>query len=253
MIHASAVTYEDLVKGLRKLNLPPHPVLLTHTSLKSLGYVEGGALTVIRALLTICGEGGALVMPTLTYGIVSEQDPVFDVRSTPTNTGHIPEVFRNLPESRRSRHILSSVAAIGKQAEYITSQHEDTPCGEGTPYRKITELEGFSLFIGAGFGTNSLFHVAEEIVSPEYLTYKTIENAKVVDADGNVTTGSYRRYNCSQSGIVRHLARMEALYMDAGAITETSIGSASVKLLSASDNMRISCELLRENPDYILN
>ncbi|WP_127584693.1 AAC(3) family N-acetyltransferase [Paenibacillus koleovorans] len=247
------ITYENLITGLRKLELPPNPILLTHLSLKSLGYVEGGALTVIRALLHICGNEGTLVMPTLTFGIVNEHAPVFDVKHTPTNTGHIPEVFRKLPDSKRSRHIFSSVAAIGKQAESIVSWHEDTPCGNGTPYHKIVEMGGYSLFIGAGFGSNSLFHVAEEFVHPPYLTYKTIENATVVDQDGRITNGSYRRYNCSQTGVVRHLAQMEAVYRDAGIVTETRLGEASVKLVGASDNFKISCELLKRDPDFILN
>lgn len=246
------IRYDDIVAGLRQLELPPNPVLLAHSSLKSLGFVEGGGLTVIRALLEVCGKGGTLVMPTLTFRIVDEQEPLFDVKRTPTNTGHIPELFRTLPEARRSGHIFSSCAAIGKHADYITSWHEDTPCGPGTPYHKVIELEGYSLFIGAGFQSNTLFHAAEEAVNPFYLRYKTIENATVINRDESVRTQAFRRYDCSQNGIIRRLDWMEPLYRSAGALDEIRIGAASVRLLSAQTNFRISSELLRNNPGFII-
>lgn len=251
-MNKQTVTYEDVTAGLRELVLPENPVILTHISLKSFGYVEGGALTVIRALQSICGAGGTLVMPTLTFGLIDERDPLFDVLQTPSNTGHITEMFRKLPDVKRSQHVLSSCAAHGRHADFITSYHGDTPCGPGSPYHKIAELDGYSLFIGADFAANSLFHVAEEVVHPDYLDYRTIDDAKIINSDGSVDVCPFRRYNCSERGIIRRLERMEPLYLEAQVIREVRIGMASVKLLRAADNLRISCELLRRNPNYIL-
>lgn len=61
------------------------------------------------------------------------------------------------------------MAAIGPDAQFFTKSHFDTPCGQESPYGKLLEAGGYSLFLGVGFGSNPVFHVAEEIVNPEYL------------------------------------------------------------------------------------
>ena len=58
------VTKEDIKKGLAELGLKRGDVVGVHSSLSSFGYVEGGADTVIDALLETVGEEGAVVMPT---------------------------------------------------------------------------------------------------------------------------------------------------------------------------------------------
>ena len=55
-------------------------VLLVHSSL---GPVSGGPDTVLDAL----GPQGTLCLPTLSYLFVSSAQPVFDVKTTPTNLG----------------------------------------------------------------------------------------------------------------------------------------------------------------------
>jgi len=157
-----------------------------------------------------------------------------------------------MPGAKRSLHIFSSAAALGEKAEYITCYHDDTPCGPGTPYQKVIELGGFVLFIGAGFGSNTLFHVAEEYANPPYMRYKTIENAKIRDAEGNVHIRNIRRYNCYQTGIIRHLAKMEDIFEKENVLTRTKIGNSNITLISAEDNFKISYELLKNNYEYIL-
>lgn len=246
------IHYQDIVDGIRKLPLPENPILLVHSSLKSFGYVEGGAETVIKALLEICGEKGTLVMPTLSFSTVKEDNPLFDVAATPSDTGYITEVFRKMPGVKRSMHIFSSAAAYGHDAEYITQWHYDTPAGPGTPYWKIIELKGYVLFIGAKFSSNTLFHSAEEAINPFYMRYKVIPNAKVRDYNGNITVRDYTRYDCYQTGIIRRLEWMEPIFREKEAVHDTVIGNSHIMLISAEENFNISCKQLRENPDYIL-
>ncbi|HOJ12760.1 MAG TPA: AAC(3) family N-acetyltransferase [Clostridiales bacterium] len=246
------ITYNDILNGLKRLNLPENPILLVHSSMKSFGYVEGGPETVIKALIDTCGNKGTLVMPTLTFASINEAEPFFDASETPSGTGLITEVFRKMPDARRSLHLFSSAAALGEKAEYITSYHDDTPCGPGTPYQKIIELEGYVLFIGAGFGSNTLFHVAEEYVNPPYMRYKTIKNAKINDLEGNTYFRDIRRYDCYQTGIIRRLDRMKDIFENENVLTRTVIGNSNITLIRAEDNFRISCNLLGNNYRYIL-
>ena len=61
------VRYEDIVTNLRVLGIKEGDTLLVHSALSSMGKVDGGPATVIRALLDLLGEKkGTLVMSTLT-------------------------------------------------------------------------------------------------------------------------------------------------------------------------------------------
>ena len=124
-----AITREDIRYSLQLMGIRPGDTLLVHSALSSIGYVEGGADSVVDAFLDAVGPDGTIVMSTLT-GWFSP----FDAATSPSTVGHISEVFRRRPGVLRSLHPVHSVAAWGKHAAYITEGHENCPtgCGEGT-------------------------------------------------------------------------------------------------------------------------
>ena len=58
------VTKADIVAGLQEIGLKEGDTVIVHTSLSSIGYVCGGAQTVIEALIEVVGEDGTIMMPT---------------------------------------------------------------------------------------------------------------------------------------------------------------------------------------------
>ena len=114
---------EDILAAFRELGIQQGMTVMTHTSLSSLGYVCGGAQTVIEALLETVTREGTIVMPTQSWknldpdvGVhseISEADwqrlrdhwPAYDKRLTPTQTmGTVAEMFRQWPGTLRSDH-----------------------------------------------------------------------------------------------------------------------------------------------------
>lgn len=57
--------------------------ILIHSSMKSIGEVEGGADTVLDVLMEFFA--GGLLLPTHTWRFVDGSDRVFDVRTSPTS------------------------------------------------------------------------------------------------------------------------------------------------------------------------
>src|SRR3989337_1692670 len=112
-------------EGLRNLGVPEGCVLIVHSSLSSLGYVDGGAETVVKAIMETIGKEGTLVVPTLTGNETLSRDnpPVFDVKNSKGLAGIIPEYVRKHPDSVRSLHPTHSVAAIGPLAQILIRDH----------------------------------------------------------------------------------------------------------------------------------
>lgn len=91
----------------------------------------------VDALLTSVGPAGTVMMPTQPFRgseyVYMKGEPVFDVRSTPSQVGKITEALRRRPEARRSLHPSHAVAAIGPDADVLLRNHEKgaTSCGWG--------------------------------------------------------------------------------------------------------------------------
>ena len=62
------ITIPTVVGGLQELGVKLGDALLVHTSLSSFGHVQGGAQTIIEALIEAVGPSGTLMMPAFSAG-----------------------------------------------------------------------------------------------------------------------------------------------------------------------------------------
>ncbi|MET1167926.1 AAC(3) family N-acetyltransferase, partial [Bacillus velezensis] len=69
-------TKESLIQQLEQLGMDGQGTLLIHSSMKSIGEVEGGADTVLDAFSDYMKEG-LLVLPTHTWSNINADNPVF--------------------------------------------------------------------------------------------------------------------------------------------------------------------------------
>ncbi len=175
------VTQDRLVRDLSHAGVEPGMVLLVHTALSQLGWVCGGAVTVIRALQTCLHAHGTLVMPTHSgdwsdpalwenppvperwWETIRETMPAFEPEMTPTRgMGRTAELFRTIPGVLRSDHPQVSFAACGDDAVSLLDGHSlEDGLGEQSPLARLYELDAWVLLLGAGFASNTSFHLAE--------------------------------------------------------------------------------------------
>ena len=175
-------TESGLRRDLRDLGIESGQTLVVHSSLSALGWVVGGAPTVVRALLATLGEDGTLAMPAATPQCADPVDwatpkiperwldevrghlPLFDPATTPTALGVIPETFRNWPGTLRSDHPLESVCARGPAARQITEDHPlEFSEGPGSPFGKLYDLDSRVLLLGVGFDRCTALHLADTL------------------------------------------------------------------------------------------
>jgi aminoglycoside 3-N-acetyltransferase len=242
---------EGLLAGLIQIGVRQNDIVLVHSSLTSLGHVEGGAEAVIDALLDAVGPGGTLLMPA--YSVAGDwmtyvrSDPLFDPRTSPSTFGKVTDVFWRRPGVLRSLHPTHSVAAYGPHASYLIQDHEksQSPAGYTSPFRKLIELNGRILHLGSPFWSTSSFHVVEDVVpnfprqvylaEPICMRYldpegrehavpvKVHDPALVPTRIDKVAAKELEIYNyCLQRGVLRtgHIGRATVHLIEAGPLEE---------------------------------
>ena len=233
-------TRERLVADLRAIGVKPGDVLLVHSSLSKIGYVEGGGVTVIEALREAVGPEGTLAMPSFPAGGRNkdylDEHPVFDVRNTPSAMGVITETFRRLPDVQRSLHPTDPVCAIGPQAAFITSTHfgQLTPYNDSSPFRKIAACGGKILMLGTTLnGAGTSLHMLEDAVCFPYPVYdQHIYEAEVVDYEGNNRTMKTKVHDPVWSA-KRDCDLLKPAFVEAGILVDGAIGEAASMLIDA--------------------
>jgi aminoglycoside N3'-acetyltransferase len=190
------VTRADLARDLARLGIRPGDTVFLHSSLKSLGYVEGGASSVIGALQDAVGAEGTLLVPTyyLPAGTVKAtcemEGYVFDPRSHGTNMGRLPETFLREAATHRSVHPTQSVSAWGRHAQYLTEAHHRAPSifGEGSPWQRFVGLDGAKVLgLGISMGPVTFYHVLEDAMGerfPEPIWEERTYQLPCLDKDG---------------------------------------------------------------------
>jgi len=165
------VTRGELTADLLKLGIAPGDTLFIHSSLKSLGYVEGGAAAVVRALQDAVGPQGTLLIPTYympggtILGTCELKDYVFDARAHGTHMGRLPEAFLASPGIHRSIHPTHSVSAWGRHARHLTEAHHQAPSvfGVGSPWQRFLEIPNAKVLgLGISMGPVTFYHVLED-------------------------------------------------------------------------------------------
>jgi aminoglycoside 3-N-acetyltransferase len=170
-----------LAAELHALGVKGGMKVIIHTSMSRLGWVAGGARSVVDALVDVVGGTGTMVMPTHSgdlsepalwqnpavpeswWQIIRDEMPAFDPQLTPSRgMGSVVECFRHYRGVQRSGHPQVSFAALGPHAETIIAGHSlKHSLGEGSPLARLYELDAHVLLMGVGHTSNTALHLAE--------------------------------------------------------------------------------------------
>ena len=247
MMDKAPETEKSLREDLVRLGVARGASLMVHSSLRSLGWVVGGAPTVVRALLVVIGAEGTLVMPAATphcsdpagwtdpripdrwLDMVREHLPLFDPETTPTSMGLIPETFRTWPGTLRSSHPLESVCARGPLASEITREHPLAFSeGRGGPFEKLYDSDSWVLLLGVGFNRCTALHFAESLV----------ETRRTMTVQFPVLKEGWRRWievpNVADDNDT-HFPIVGERYLEAGRVRRGLIGAAPSLLFPIRD------------------
>ena len=198
-----STSYDILRADLHKIGIREGDVLVVHSSMKSMGYVDGGPECVIKAMLDTIGERGTLIFPTFTYR-TSYVDSFFSNKETPSCVGLLSEVFRHTEGVTRTNHPTHSVAIKGPMLDMLIEGEEDddTPMGIHSPYRKLASAGAKILMLGCHLSHNSYMHALEEDANAVY-ALRGYQEYTVINENGESYIRRVRRHNfVREDGVV---------------------------------------------------
>ena len=246
--------YLKIKEDLALLGIKKGDDVIVHSAFKKLGGVEGGIETVIEALISVLGDSGTLLFPTLSYAYVNPSPPinnaVFDVVNTPVCVGAMPNVFMKMDGVERSLHPTHSVAALGaRQSEYIKGHEFDsTPAGENSPFFKLGQLGGKVLFLGCSVKSNTSMHGVEEYAGAPYVLSEDTMRYVLIDKEGNKTEKDYRYHYIAQNGFGQRYDRLENFMK----YQRGNVLAAECAVVDCPEMWRVGAAKIKEEPYYFV-
>ena len=244
------VNQKEIERGLRALGLDQAHVLV-HSSFKAVGGVEGGPLTVVRALVE---TASTLMMPAFTWertgvwdagglieGNAYPTEPPVDAALVPfahdvsidNEIGVIAETFRTAYPVHRSSHPLQSFIAHGELAEALVTGG-DKSCT--APIQRLMDADGDVLLIGVTHAASTAVHLAEELAGRRLFVRHglTESGAKAAVCGG-----------CSDAfdGLQPHVAHLEQ---------RTVVGKATLWRYRLRPYVEAARELIERDPNALL-
>ena len=242
-----------LVEDFKAFGIRPGELLQVCASLRSIGWVEGGARTVVDALLEVVGEKGTLVgnayLKAYSLPLRPEHAQLISDRLTLPYTGAVCKAMIGHPRMHRSGHPINRYVAIGAQARELMEGH--TPESYAYDVQRIMAERGACclrigprrMFVGAGTSHASQWLAGlKQKPRPLGINYR--------DKNGDI---KLMRVDWP-SGCARGFRNFIPLYEARGAIRASGgkTGEAPLELFWMKKAMEIEVEKLSKDPGFCL-
>ena len=246
------VTIKDVGEAARELGLSGHP-LCVHASLRSFGWVDGGASAVVDGLLA---EGCTVMVPTFSWTFAVPPPRARPARNAwdyddfqgPTSgigrvyspdtmemdekdMGAVAAGVAAMPGRVRGNHPLCSFTAVGPLAHELICGQE--PLNVWAPLKALGEANGSVVLMGVGFERMTFLHLAEQMAGRN--PFRRWANGP----DGQ--TMEVEAGGCSDGfgGFERILS---------AAMKELEVGESLWRAFPAKEALELAARAIRENP-----
>ena len=191
------LTYDELKSAFEALNLVDRPII-AHASFRRFGEVEGGATTVLHALLD---SSSGLIMPTFTYNTMvtpevgppnngirygSDRDnnrraEPFQIAMSPDKMmGILPWILLQQEGAIRTAHPILSFGGFGVDGMLATQ----TLYEPLAPIGALAEQNGWVVLINVDHSVNTSIHYAEKLAARRQFVRWALVGDRVVECPG---------------------------------------------------------------------
>ncbi|MCF8404797.1 MAG: AAC(3) family N-acetyltransferase [Bacteroidales bacterium] len=239
---------EDIIKDLKAIGVKEGDLLHLKVSMKSVGPLENGVITLLDAILDSVGPEGTIVadafIPFFQLPLSEEDTKKIPHDKTPSYAGAFANAMIKHPMMHRSKHPIQKFVAIGKQAEELCNNHTPTSGGYDLLDDMIKQ-KAVNLTIGAGVVGVGTTHVAID-----HLGFKRREVNKGINyqsASGEIKLAEVN-WN---GGCGRGFPKFYPEYREKGGIIkEGKIGMAQSVFTSMAETYIIEINRLKNDPSF---
>lgn len=278
---------QQLKDQLESMGLKGDETILIHSSMKSIGEVDGGADSVLDAWMEYFKDG-LLLLPTHTWKTVNADNPVYNPQTTPSCVGLLTNMFMKRDGVIRSLHPTHSMAGYGKNAaEYLAGEeYNNTPCTPGGCYDRLKDVGGKVLLVGVGHERNTYIHSVEEVLNvPNRLSDMPMELViellkedednknkklphynradgwkKCIDSNGGYDNNNKlcrkvyvrKHYNAQQPHISEDFVKLNQIFLDSGVVKNVKFGDADSLLCDAKGMFNVVRQVIAPDPECIV-
>ncbi len=247
-------TKEYLIDELHRMGVRPDDTIMIHSSMKSIGEVQGGADTVLDAFMEYFAEG-LLLLPTHTWAQMKGDYNVYDPAKEPACVGILPNLFMRRPGVVRSLHPTHSIAAYGKEAEEYVRLDETatTPCPEGGCYDMLRHRGGKVLLIGVTQARNTYIHSIDEVFDVKERLAEEPRRMFVVLPDGSKKeVHMHPHYNPVCAHISENFVKLDEVFYALGAAKKVHFGDAECTLCDCKMMFEIYSRILKMEENCLI-
>ena len=241
------ITKNDILNILIDNNFKTNDTILIHSSLKSIGEIDGGAETLIDALKEYFYDG-LIIFPTHTWSFMNSDDQTLDLVDANSCVGALTNIALT-KGFKRSFHPTHSVCAYGKLSEDYLS-HDDnakTPVSPSGCFGILHELNAKILFIGAPLSKNTFIHSIEERFNvPDRFTNKIYH---FYSTDGTITKEFYmpKHYSSLNPHISNNYLKLENPLHTLGISANFKLGDAKCIVIDSKKCFKFVSYILENN------
>ena len=232
-------TKVDLLVQLSQLNIPRDRVVIVHTALRLIGQVEGGAQTILDALIEhFTTTGGLLCIPTHTWDNLGKQEITLDMTDSHTSLGAFSDFAAADPRGIRSENPTHSVVVFGDREKANAFIAKDTQTLSGTGpdscYSNLYHQKGFVLLIGVAQTANTYLHTVDEMLGMPNRVTTDLHPVAVKRPNGEIVHRQLKmHYTDYHPDICVRFPKYETPFRYYGAITDGFFGNAPVQACDA--------------------
>jgi aminoglycoside 3-N-acetyltransferase len=244
-------TKDEIFAQLVAMGAPRDSVVLAHSSLRTIGAVEGGAEALLDVMIEyFTAEGGLFCVPTHTWHRLGE-DIVLDMSSDENCLGAFSTVALRDKRGIRSENPTHSMVVFGdrERAEQFVRDDEwvRTPTAPNSAYGKICDESGYILLMGVSQNKNTYLHAVAEILDIPNRMERDYSELTVRRASGECIKREFKLFFADFSDDVSHrFEKYDMAFRYHGCIADGFIGNAPTQLCDAR-RMKETVELIFKN------
>ena len=246
------LTKNDIINQLALMGGRRDGVVIVHSSLRSVGQIEGGGEALLDALIEyFTSDGGLLCVPTHTWANVGIEGKItLDMAKPESHLGALSSIALSDSRGLLTENPTHSMVIFGDRAraERLAADEGEllTPTAPKSSYGKLYDLSGSVLLIGVSQSSNTYIHALDEILgvfdrmSDERLT------VTVKRSTGEVVEREWYLYDESEGDLSYRFPKLDTAFRYHGAIRDGFIGRAPAQLCDAVA-MKKALELIYKN------